>query len=124
MTSRTSGSRPSSGAMTAKPCSALNRPRHGRLGARRPSGRGPRRARARRDLDHPSMSSRAAEPTAPASVQRRRLGPAGLRRAARRANERVTVVAYRAASHVLGVLPLGVSWPLFRLGFLAGYALW
>lgn len=70
------------------------------------------------------MSSRAAEPTAPASVQRRRLGPAALRQAARRANERVTVVAYRAASHVLGVLPLGVSWPLFRLGFLAGYVLW
>ncbi len=45
-------------------------------------------------------------------------------RVARRANEKATVRAYRAASWALGHLPEGPVLAIARLGFLAGYALW
>ena len=34
------------------------------------------------------------------------------------------MVAYRGASRTLGTVPLAVSWPLFRVGFLAAFYLW
>lgn len=47
-----------------------------------------------------------------------------LRRGLFRAQERATVVGYRFASWLLGVVPEAISWPLARAAFLAAYALW
>ncbi|HEX5467291.1 MAG TPA: hypothetical protein VFW92_11520 [Candidatus Limnocylindrales bacterium] len=47
-----------------------------------------------------------------------------LRRLGQRIVERLTVLAYRTASRILGALPLGLTWPLFRLAFLVAYAVW
>jgi KDO2-lipid IV(A) lauroyltransferase len=41
-----------------------------------------------------------------------------------RVQERATVLAYRFASWLLGVVPEPISWPLARAAFLAAYALW
>lgn len=54
----------------------------------------------------------------------RRLEAGRLRHLGQRVVERATVLAYRAASRILGTLPLGVSWPIFRLAFLAAFYLW
>lgn len=59
-----------------------------------------------------------------AHAPHRRAAVGPLRRFGQRVVERATVVAYRSASRVLGWLPLGASWPLFRLAFLAAFYLW
>jgi KDO2-lipid IV(A) lauroyltransferase len=54
----------------------------------------------------------------------RRLEAGRLRRLGQRVVERATVLAYRAASRILGTIPLGLSWPVFRGLSLAAYYLW
>jgi len=54
----------------------------------------------------------------------RRAGRGRLTGAASRAWERSVVAGFRAASALLVRLPLRVSEPVARAGFLAGYALW
>ena len=47
-----------------------------------------------------------------------------LRRGLFRTQERATVLGYRFASWLLGVVPEAISWPIARVVFLGAYALW
>lgn len=80
-----------------------------------------------RTAEPSALSGRPQPPTAGgvAYAPHRRVFRGGrLRRILIRAQERGTVLGYRFASWLLGVVPEGVSWPIARVAFLAAYGLW